>query len=113
MNFGVKSMLERYVQIRKHLPSLKIFEIDVLPLSRRQSADVDRLMKNMKAFDTIIMSIREKTVKLGKVVIFFHIAIAPFPDLQNRLSVDSGIVETKCFRDGCIENAALSTFPPH
>lgn len=69
--YSVKYMLERYFQIRGHLSSLDIPEIENLMPKRPEQSALESLMKTMNALDCIKVSLQKRDTKLSDVRIFF------------------------------------------
>lgn len=93
-------MLKRYVELREFLTLLDIPDIF---LSSREDAEVNSVLVTLSDLDSITKELQKESTTMCEARTLFDGVLSEFPEMENRLSATSNIIENKVFEAAIIK----------
>lgn len=93
-------MMQRYCNIRHHLPDIDHPKVQELLLSRKKNSDTDAFLKRLNDLNSVTVELRSDCITLVDCRVLFHGGFGKYPLKRDRLGDKKSNVFTPYFKKG-------------
>jgi len=97
------NMLKRFLELREAITNIEEDEIDVLMPSTRNVRKVENLCETFGALDSVTKALQDDSIDLADVRGIFDSVIETYPDANEFIGPDAGIVHQPHFESGIVK----------